>query len=77
VTAFAAPRSVLFDVFKNECKCMFGEAFDSAYLDMQAPRYLDESDEFLWWSERSGGATTTATAATGRSERAERVARGE
>ncbi|HUR55289.1 MAG TPA: DPP IV N-terminal domain-containing protein, partial [Gemmataceae bacterium] len=43
-----------FDVFSNSCKCLFGEGFDSAYLDMQMPRYLEESDEFLWWSERSG-----------------------
>ena len=42
------------NVFKNECKCLFGEGFDSAYLDMQMPRYLEDSDEFLWWSERSG-----------------------
>jgi dipeptidyl-peptidase-4 len=43
-----------FNVFKNECKCLFGEGFDAAYLDMQMPRYLEDTDEFLWWSERSG-----------------------
>lgn len=43
-----------FDVFAMRCKCLFGEAFDSAYLDMQAPRYIDENDELIWWSERSG-----------------------
>jgi dipeptidyl aminopeptidase/acylaminoacyl peptidase len=43
-----------FDVFSGTCKCLFGEAFDSAYLDMQAPRYIEESDDLIWWSERSG-----------------------
>jgi hypothetical protein len=43
-----------YDVFAGQCKCMFGEAFESAYLDLQAPRYLDETDELIWWSERSG-----------------------
>ena len=43
-----------FDVFTGSCKCMFGEAFESAFLDMQSPRYIDETDELLWWSERSG-----------------------
>lgn len=43
-----------FDVFTGTCKCMFGEAFDSAYLDMQTPRYIDETDELIWWSERTG-----------------------
>ncbi len=42
------------DVFTGKCKCLFGEAFDSAFLDMQAPRYIEENDELLWWSERSG-----------------------
>ena len=42
------------DVFSGACKCLFGEGFESAYLDMQAPRYVEESDEILWWSERSG-----------------------
>jgi dipeptidyl-peptidase 4 len=43
-----------FDVFAGTCHCLFGEAFDSAFLDMQAPRYVEESDELLWWSERTG-----------------------
>jgi dipeptidyl-peptidase 4 len=43
-----------FDVFTEECKCLFGEAFDSAFLDMQMPRYIDATDEMIWWSERSG-----------------------
>lgn len=43
-----------FDVFTCNCKCIFGESFDSAFLDMQAPRYIEENDEMIWWSERSG-----------------------
>lgn len=43
-----------FDVFTGTCKCLFGEGFDAAYLDMQAPRYVEENDEILWWSERTG-----------------------
>jgi dipeptidyl aminopeptidase/acylaminoacyl peptidase len=43
-----------FDVFSGQCKCLFGEGFDAAYLDMQAPRYVEENDEFIWWSERTG-----------------------
>lgn len=43
-----------FDVFTGTCKCMFGESFDAAFLDMQSPRYIDETDELIWWSERSG-----------------------
>lgn len=42
------------DVSTGTCKCLFGESFDSAFLDMQAPRYIEENDEMLWWSERSG-----------------------
>ncbi|QJX00224.1 S9 family peptidase [Frigoriglobus tundricola] len=43
-----------FDVSAGTCKCIFGEGFDSAYLDLQAPRYVDETDELIWWSERTG-----------------------
>ena len=43
-----------FDVFTGRCKCLFGEGFEAAFLDMQPPRYLEESDEMIWWSERSG-----------------------
>ena len=43
-----------FDVFTGKCKCLFGEAFEAAFLDMQAPRYIEETDEMIWWSERSG-----------------------
>ena len=42
------------DVTSGSCKCLFAEAFDAAFLDFQTPRYLEETDDFLWWSERSG-----------------------
>lgn len=42
------------DVFSGTCKCFFTEAFEASFLDFQTPRYIEESDEFLWWSERSG-----------------------
>ena len=43
-----------FDVNTGTCKCLFGESFDSAFLDMQSPRYVEENDEMIWWSERTG-----------------------
>ncbi len=42
------------DVATGTTKCLIAEGFDSAFLDTQSPRYLEESDELLWWSERSG-----------------------
>jgi dipeptidyl aminopeptidase/acylaminoacyl peptidase len=38
----------------GETKCLVADGFDAAFLDFQAPRYVDESDEMIWWSERSG-----------------------
>lgn len=35
-------------------KCLISEGFENAGVDMQPVRYLDDSDEMLWWSERSG-----------------------
>jgi dipeptidyl aminopeptidase/acylaminoacyl peptidase len=43
-----------YDVFADKCNCMFGESFDAAFLDFQPARYVDENDELLWWSERTG-----------------------
>jgi dipeptidyl-peptidase 4 len=40
----------------GEEKCLLAEGFDSAFLDYQNLRYVDESDEMIWWSERSGWA---------------------
>lgn len=38
----------------GEEKCLIAEGFDSAYLEFHNLRYVDESDEMIWWSERSG-----------------------
>lgn len=38
----------------GEEKCLIAEGFDAAYLEFQNLRYVDESDEMIWWSERSG-----------------------
>jgi dipeptidyl aminopeptidase/acylaminoacyl peptidase len=37
----------------GECKCLLLEGFENANLVTQPVRYLDESDEMIWWSERS------------------------
>ena len=37
-------------------KCLLVESFDSAYLDSKPVRYVEETDELIWWSERSGWA---------------------
>jgi len=42
------------DVSTGASRCLLGESFDSAFLDMQSPRYIEETDDMLWWSERSG-----------------------
>jgi dipeptidyl aminopeptidase/acylaminoacyl peptidase len=42
------------DVSSGQCKCLFGEGFEASNLEFQPPRYLEDTDEFLWWSERSG-----------------------
>jgi dienelactone hydrolase len=38
----------------GEDKCLLAEGFEAAFLEHQQVRYLDESDEMIWWSERSG-----------------------
>lgn len=42
------------DVFAGTCKCLFSEGFDAAFLDLQQPRYVEETGDMIWWSERSG-----------------------
>jgi dipeptidyl aminopeptidase/acylaminoacyl peptidase len=37
----------------GEAKCLILEGFENANLVTQPVRYLDESDEMIWWSERS------------------------
>jgi dipeptidyl aminopeptidase/acylaminoacyl peptidase len=38
----------------GECRCLIVEGFANANVVTQALRYLEESDEAIWWSERSG-----------------------
>jgi dipeptidyl aminopeptidase/acylaminoacyl peptidase len=38
----------------GEPKCLVADGFDAAFLDYQPIKYVDESDEMIWWSERSG-----------------------
>jgi dipeptidyl aminopeptidase/acylaminoacyl peptidase len=38
----------------GESKCVFEEGFDAGLLDPNPMRYLDDSDEMIWWSEKSG-----------------------
>jgi dipeptidyl aminopeptidase/acylaminoacyl peptidase len=40
------------NVQTGEAKCLILEGFENANLVTQAVRYLDESDEMIWWSER-------------------------
>ena len=40
----------------GEEKCLIADGFDAAFLDFQNLRYVEESDEMIWWSERSGWA---------------------
>ena len=35
------------------CKCLISEGFDNSSLSTLPTRYLDETNELLWWSERS------------------------
>jgi dipeptidyl-peptidase-4 len=42
------------NVSTGNCRCLFGEAFEAAFLEFRPARYIEESDEFIWWSEKSG-----------------------
>jgi hypothetical protein len=35
-------------------KCLIGEGFENSSISPKAMKYLDESHEMIWWSERSG-----------------------
>jgi dipeptidyl-peptidase 4 len=37
----------------GECKCLILEGFENSSLETKPMRYIDESDEMIWWSERS------------------------
>lgn len=43
-----------FNVKTNEEKCLIAEGFEAAYLELYPPRLVEETDEVIWWSERSG-----------------------
>jgi dipeptidyl aminopeptidase/acylaminoacyl peptidase len=38
----------------GEVKCLIPEGFENTNIEIQPIRYLEESDEMIWWSERSG-----------------------
>jgi dipeptidyl-peptidase-4 len=37
-----------------ECKCLFLEGFENSSIVTQPIKYLDETNEMIWWSERTG-----------------------
>jgi dipeptidyl aminopeptidase/acylaminoacyl peptidase len=43
-----------YDVKTGEAKCLLAEGFEAASLELMPVRYLNESDEMIWWSERTG-----------------------
>lgn len=42
------------DVRTGETKCLIPEGFENASINLMPVQYLEETDEMLWWSERSG-----------------------
>jgi dipeptidyl-peptidase 4 len=42
------------NVRTGETKCLILEGFENANITFQPIQYLDETDEMIWWSERSG-----------------------
>ena len=42
------------DVLTGASKCLISEGFENATLEFQPARYLDETGEMIWWSERTG-----------------------
>jgi dipeptidyl aminopeptidase/acylaminoacyl peptidase len=42
------------DTKTGQAKCLITEGFENAYLVPPSVRNLDETDEMIWWSERSG-----------------------
>jgi dipeptidyl-peptidase-4 len=40
----------------GKAKCLLAEGFDNAGIIVQPARYLDDTKEMIWWSERSGWA---------------------
>ncbi len=42
------------NVKTGEAKCLIVEGFENANINTQPASYLEETDEMIWWSERSG-----------------------
>ena len=42
------------DVATGETKCLIQEGINDGYLTTQPVQHLEETDEMIWWSERSG-----------------------
>jgi dienelactone hydrolase len=42
------------NVRTGETRCLISEGFENADLMFQMPQYVDETDEMIWWSERTG-----------------------
>jgi dipeptidyl aminopeptidase/acylaminoacyl peptidase len=42
------------NVHTGETKCLVLEGYENADVRMQPVHYIDESNEMIWWSERSG-----------------------
>ncbi len=43
-----------FDLGKGQSACLIGEGFENSSISVQPMKYLDETDEMIWWSERTG-----------------------
>lgn len=42
------------DVKTGACKCVLEEGIENGNIEFQNARYLEDTDEMIWWSERSG-----------------------
>jgi dipeptidyl-peptidase-4 len=42
------------DAGTGKCRVLVSEGFENAPVDYQAPHYLTDTDEMIWWSERTG-----------------------
>jgi dipeptidyl aminopeptidase/acylaminoacyl peptidase len=42
------------DAGSGACRVLISEGFENAPVTYQPPRYLESSDELVWWSERTG-----------------------
>lgn len=42
------------NIATKDCQCVLSEGFENAYQELQPIRYIEETGEMIWWSERSG-----------------------